>query len=116
MRQNREQSSMESTPTGRYSIRCPFAADVEMLELQSGTRVNGVTSDISVVGCFVCTRRTLEVRSKVQGMLTHEGQQVKLLAVVRVVKPQGMGIEFVDIDPDTHATLLAWIERLRNSC
>jgi len=33
----------------------------------------------------------------------HEGQQVKMLAVVRVVKPQvGMGIEFLDIDSSLH--------------
>jgi hypothetical protein len=39
-----------------------------------------------------------------------------MLAVVRVVKPQvGMGLEFLDIDPDSSATLLAWIENLRKS-
>ncbi|SRR5260370_25557590 len=38
----------------RYSIRYPFAADVEMLELKSGSCMNGVTSDLSLGGCFVC--------------------------------------------------------------
>jgi c-di-GMP-binding flagellar brake protein YcgR len=100
----------------RYSIRHPFAADAEILELESGTRVSGVTSDLSLGGCFVCARRTLEVGARVRGTLTHEGQQVKILAVVRVVKPQvGMGLEFLDIDPDSNATLLAWIENLRKS-
>ena len=100
----------------RHSIRYPFAAGVEMLELQSGSHVSGVTSDISLGGCFVCTRRTLDVQARVRGTLTHEGQQVKMLAVVRVVKPQvGVGLEFLDIDPDSNATLLAWIENLRKS-
>jgi len=100
----------------RYSIRYPFAADAEMLELQSGSRVSGVTSDLSLGGCFVCVRRTVEVGARVRGTLTHEGQQVKMLAVVRVVKPQvGMGIEFLDIDPASTATLVAWIENLRKS-
>ena len=98
----------------RYSIRYPFAADAEMLELQSGGRVGGVTSDLSLGGCFLCARRTLEVGVRVRGTLTHEGQQVKILAVVRVVKPQvGMGLEFLDIDPDSNATLLTWIDNLR---
>src|SRR6266853_3132851 len=70
----------------RYSIRYPFAAGAEMLELESGTRVSGVTSDLSLGGCFVCARRTLEVGARVRGTLTHEGHQVKMLAVVRVVK------------------------------
>jgi c-di-GMP-binding flagellar brake protein YcgR len=100
----------------RYSIRYPFAADAEMLELQSGSRVSGVTSDLSLGGCFLCARRTLEVGARLRGTLTHEGQQVKALAVVRVVKPQvGMGLEFLDIDPGYNATLLAWIENLRKS-
>src|SRR5258708_37989261 len=100
----------------RYSNRYPFAADAELLELQSESRLSGVTSDLSLGGCFVCARRTLEVGARVRGTLTHEGQQVKMLAVVRVVKPQvGMGVEFLDIDRDSNATLLAWIENLRKS-
>jgi len=36
-----------------------------------------------------------------------------MFAVVRVVNPQvGMGLEFLDIDPGSNATLLAWIEYL----
>ena len=100
----------------RYSIRYPFAADGEMLELKSGSRVSGVTSDLSLGGCFVCTRRTLDVGARVRGTLTHEGHQVKMFAVVRVVRLRvGMGLEFLDIDPGSNATLLAWIENLRKS-
>src|SRR6267143_188061 len=100
----------------RYSIRYPFAADAEMLELESGTRVSGVTSDLSLAGCFVFARRTLEAGARVRATLTHEGQKVKMLAVVRVVNPQvGVGLEFLDIDRDSNAELLAWIENLRKS-
>jgi hypothetical protein len=70
----------------RYSVRHPFAADAEMLELESGSRVSGVTSDLSLGGCFVCARRTLEIGARVRGTLTHESQEVKMLAVIRVVK------------------------------
>ena len=100
----------------RYSTRHPFAAEAEMLELESGSRVSGVTSDLSLGGCFVCARRTLEVGARVRGTLTHESQKVKMLAVVRVVKLHvGMGLEFLDIERDSHATLLAWIGNLRKS-
>ena len=87
-----------------------------MLELKSGSRVSGVTSDLSLGGCFVCARRTLEVGARIRTTLTHEGQKVKMLAVVRVVKPQvGMGLEFLDVDRDSNATLLTWAESLRKS-
>ena len=100
----------------RYSIRHPFAAEAEMLELESGSRLRGRTSDLSLGGCFVCLRRTLEIGARVRGTLTHEGQKLRILAVVRVVKPQvGMGLEFLDIDQESSATLLAWINNLRKS-
>jgi c-di-GMP-binding flagellar brake protein YcgR len=100
----------------RYAIRQPFAADGEMLELESGTRVNGVTSDLSPGGCFVCARRALKIGARVRGTLTHNGQKVEMLAAVRVVKAKvGMGLEFLDLDPKSHATLLAWIRTLLNS-
>src|ERR1700737_4611745 len=63
----------------RYSIRYPFAADAEMLELESGTRVSGATSDLPLGGCFVCARRTMEVRARLRASLTHERQKVKML-------------------------------------
>ena len=63
----------------RYSIRYPFAADAEMLELESGSRARGVTSDLSLGGCFVCARYTLDVRARVRGTLTHGNNKVKML-------------------------------------
>ncbi len=100
----------------RYSIRYPLAAHGEMLELESGTRVCGVTSDLSLGGCFVCTRRSLEPGARVRATLTHEGEKAKMLAVVRVVRPQvRVGVEFLDVDRDSSATLLAWIENLCKS-
>ena len=100
----------------RYTMRYPFAADAEMLELQSGTRLSGVTSDLCAGGCFVCVGHPLEVGARLRGTLTHNGQKVEMLAVVRVVKERlGMGLEFLDLDPDSHATLLAWIRGLNKS-
>jgi c-di-GMP-binding flagellar brake protein YcgR len=100
----------------RYTIRYPFAADAEMLELESGTRVSGVTSDLSAGGCFVCACHPLDVGARIRGTLTHNGQKVEMLAVVRVVKERfGMGLEFLDLDPNSHATLLAWMRTLQQS-
>src|SRR5712675_2955145 len=60
----------------RYSIRYPFAADAEMLELESGSRATGVTSDLSLGGCFVCVRCSLEFHARVRGTLTHGNKKV----------------------------------------
>lgn len=100
----------------RYAIRYPFAADAVMLDLETGVRSEGVTSDLSLGGCFVCTSRPMPLRSRVRLTLSRKGQKVEMLAAVRVVKPKiGMGLEFLDLDAAAHQTLLSWVETLRKS-
>src|SRR2546430_12763667 len=50
----------------RYCIRYPFAADVEMLDLESGTKAAGVTSDISMGGAFICTSRPFALNARMR--------------------------------------------------
>lgn len=98
----------------RYAIRYPFAADVEILDLESGSHAEGVTSDLSMGGCFVCTSRPLPVRARVRIVLTRKDQKVEALAVVRIVKPRvGMGLEFMDLEDSHYQTLSRWLEQLR---
>jgi hypothetical protein len=98
----------------RYAIRYPFASDALVLDLESGVRSEGVTSDISLGGCFVCTSKPLPVKSRARVTLTHKDQNVEALAMVRIVKPRiGMGLEFIDIEAASAAILSRWLERLR---
>ena len=98
----------------RYSIRYPFAADADLIDLESGTHSSGVTSDISLGGCFICTSKPLPIRSRARMTLSHKGKTVEALTVVRIVKPRiGMGVEFVDFAPAHHETLSRWIAQLR---
>ncbi len=100
----------------RYCIRFPFAADVVMLDLESGAKVEGVTSDISMGGAFICTSRPLPSNSRVRVTLTRKDQKVEALGVVRIVKPRiGMGIEFIDLDSPYHEVLRRWVEQLTKS-
>jgi PilZ domain len=98
----------------RYAIRFPFAADAEVLDLESGSRSDGVTSDISLGGCFVCTSKPLAVKSRARVTLTRKGESVQALAMVRIVKPRiGMGLEFLDIESSSSSTLNRWLDQLR---
>jgi PilZ domain len=97
----------------RYAIRYPFAADAEILDLKSGARLKCVTSDLSLGGCFVCSRRPLDVGARVRFTLKHNGKTLSGLAIVRISKPQtGMGLEFLDPDWESTKVLLAWMEAL----
>jgi hypothetical protein len=98
----------------RYSIRHPFAADAECMDMEAGSAASGVTSDLSMGGCFVCTSRPLPLGSRMRLKLTRKDQTVEALAVVRIVKPRiGMGIEFLDMEEKNQSTLERWLEQLR---
>jgi hypothetical protein len=100
----------------RYCIRYPFAADVELLDLESGAKTVGVTSDISMGGVFICTSKPLHSNSRLRVTLTRRDQKVEALGVVRIVKPRiGMGIEFIDVESPHHEVLRRWVEQLSKS-
>ena len=100
----------------RYAIRFPFAADAEIIDMESGARAVGVTSDISLGGCFVCTSKPFPVATRVRITLTRKGQRIEALAVVRILKPRiGMGIEFIDVEGAYQELLCRWIEQIRQS-
>ena len=98
----------------RYTIRFPFAADAEMIDMETGKQLTGVTSDISLGGCFICTSRPFPVNTRGRLQLSRKGQVLDALVVVRIVKPRiGLGVEFFDLEPPNTDVLTAWIDSLR---
>lgn len=98
----------------RYTIRYPFAADAEMIEMETGKQLTGVTSDISLGGCFICTSRPFAVNSRARLQLSRKGQVLDALVIVRIVKPRiGLGVEFFDLEPPNAEILSGWIDSLR---
>ncbi len=95
----------------RYAIRVPISAQAEIVDRETGKRLKGTTTDISVGGCFVSANRPLPRGCRVRAFLDYKGERIEVLAVVRTVKDQvGMGIEFLDLDESSHTILRGWIE------
>jgi PilZ domain len=110
------QSRLVGVRDRRYTIRYPFAADAELIDMETGKQVTGVTSDISLGGCFVCTSKSLPANTRARLKLTRKGQMLDTNVVVRIVKPRiGLGIEFFDLEPPNDKILNAWIEALRRT-
>lgn len=100
----------------RYTIRYPFAADVELIDMESGKIVDGVTSDLSLGGCFVCCSKQLTINARARLKLIRKNEILEALVVVRIVKPRvGMGIEFFDLEQPNNQILVSWIELLRRT-
>jgi hypothetical protein len=98
----------------RYTIRYPFAADAELIDMETGKQVTGVTSDLSLGGCFVCTSKSMPANTRARLTLTRKGQVLETLVIVRIVKPRiGLGIEFFDLEPPNDQILSSWIESLQ---
>ncbi|HYW65618.1 MAG TPA: PilZ domain-containing protein [Candidatus Dormibacteraeota bacterium] len=98
----------------RYTIRYPFAAVAELTDMQTGQKVDGVTSDISLGGCFICTNKALPMNCRARLKLTRKDQLFEALVVIRIVKPRvGLGIEFFDLDTPSNEILAGWIDSLR---
>jgi len=72
----------------RYTIRYPFAAVAELTDMQTGQKVDGVTSDISLGGCFICTNKALPMNCRARLKLTRKDQLFEALVVIRIVKPR----------------------------
>src|SRR6266849_8901832 len=82
----------------RFCIRYPFASDAIVLDLETGSRTEGVTTDLSMGGIFVCTSKPLPSNTRVRITLTRKNEKMEALGMVRIVKPRiGMGIEFIDV-------------------
>ncbi|HTZ46495.1 MAG TPA: PilZ domain-containing protein [Verrucomicrobiae bacterium] len=98
----------------RYTIRYPFAADAELIEMETGKQVTGVTSDVSLGGCFICTSKTLPSNCRARLRLTRKDQVLDTLVIVRIVKPRiGLGVEFFDLESPNDRVLANWIESLQ---
>lgn len=98
----------------RYAIRFPFAADAQFINLESGEHAEGVTSDISLGGCFACTNKPMKAGARVRVTLSRKDGKFEALGMVRIVKPRvGMGVEFIDIDRASMGILEHWLGELR---
>src|SRR5258707_12894828 len=79
----------------RYTVRYPFSVTAEILELETGTPLGGVTSDLSLRGCFVGATSILEVRTRGRLKLARKKQKVKIFPAIRRDAQTGVGVGFL---------------------
>lgn len=110
---SKDESRGLSVRDRRFCIRYPFAADAVVLDLETGVKSEGVTSDLSMGGIFVCTSKPMPTNTRVRVTLTRKDQKLEALGTVRIVKPRiGMGIEFLDLEQPHYGVLRRWVEQL----
>jgi hypothetical protein len=94
----------------RFSERYSIGATAEVKELGSWNEQVLITRDLSAGGCFVETATPSPKGSRMHVRITHRGEE--FTAVGRVtdnVRPDGMGVEFVEVEPKDRAILGKWL-------
>lgn len=95
----------------RYS----FVAAVELTDTQSEATIQGRTSDLSLYGCRVESRKPFARGTKVSMRITHRSANFVALGKVSYTKSEGeMGIVFTRIEPNNQLILEKWVEESRD--
>jgi hypothetical protein len=96
--------------TPRQSDRYSFAATAQVKEIGSWKEQVLITRDPSAGGCFVKTPAPLPKGTRIHVRIEHAG--IELTAIGRVtdnVSSEGMGVEFIEMEPEDRAILEKWL-------
>jgi hypothetical protein len=94
----------------RQMTRYDFGAIAEVIDLDSREDVIVVTRDLSLSGCFVKTRTPFPAETEVRVRITYGGSDFAATgSVTENITREGMGIEFVQIEPEDQAIIEDWL-------
>jgi PilZ domain len=95
----------------RGTERHTFTASAEVVEITSGARFAGRTTDLGPGGCFVDTKVPFPVGSRLKVNLQKAKSNFETAGtVVYSQAGLGMGIAFDGLDPRQSAALSAWLD------
>jgi len=97
----------------RVVRRCPFVADAEVLDLPSGTRLSGRTSELGIGGCYLKTLDPFPEGTLVQ-LRIFRGQSVfetkaKVVYSHDAQLNSGMGLAFHEMAASERSLLEDWL-------
>src|SRR5215467_7066845 len=95
----------------RNAERVPLILVAEVTEVESGAHLSARTSDLSRTGCYIDTLNPTPTGTVVRIKLTHDSEELELLARVVYLSPRlGMGVRFDEsIMPAQLAVLDRWL-------
>ena len=93
----------------RLRARYLLLAIAEVVDVESGLRLDARASDLSPAGCYLATTNLLPVGRQVRVQLTHGNTSIEVRGTVAHTQTNlGMGIRFVDLDANSQETLETW--------
>src|SRR5260370_34756290 len=94
----------------RRMPRVPFVASAELLEVDTGTRMNAQVTGLSLHGCYVDTPNPLSKRTSVYVKIFTEEYLFQSPAIVAYCHAHlGMCLAFHDVNPHFVGVLQNWV-------
>jgi PilZ domain len=104
---------------GSQARRCPrypFYASAEITEIETHTKLNARTSEVSRYGCYVDMMNPLRIGMGLLMRVTYDEQSVNISGRVIYSQPNvGMGVAFETFGPGHERTLEKWLEHLKTT-
>jgi hypothetical protein len=96
--------------------RYPFAASIEMTDVESEIQIVEQTSDLSLFGCGVATQKPLPAGTRILIRIQHGGANFAALGKVAYAgHGTRMGVVFTKIEPHQQLVLEKWVAELREA-
>ncbi len=100
---------IERRRTPRYSV----VAIAEVLDAESGVRLDARTANLNLTGCYVATTNPLLAGRRVKLQLTHGDISIEMHGtVIHSEMNAGMGISFTELEASHLAILEKWFAEL----
>jgi hypothetical protein len=95
--------------------RYPFAASIELVDMESETEIREQTTNLSAFGCQVAAHKPLATNKKVRLRILHRGAIFVALGQVMNADRNSMGVVFTKIEEKDQAVLEKWLAEVRDN-
>jgi hypothetical protein len=97
----------------RQVPRYPFIANAELVEERSDMRIAIRVSELSLGGCYLDIMSPLPVGMLVRVKISAgvEFFEAKAEILYSLAHPGGLGVRFIDVEPQYRAVLQGWLEK-----
>jgi hypothetical protein len=95
--------------------RYPFAASIELVEMESENEIREQTTNLSAFGCQLNAQKPLPAGTKVRLRIIHRGAIFAALGQIVNVRRNSMGVVFTKIEPNDRLVLEKWLAGARET-
>ncbi len=95
--------------------RYPFAASIDLVDMESETKTREQITDLSVFGCQVNAQKPWAAGTRVRLRIIHRGAIFTAQGQVANVRRHSMGVVFSKMEQKDQAVLERWLAEARDT-